>query len=83
MIDVGFVNHKKNIQNTIVVGSFTIEGLEFEFDDSNRNYWEELETAFNEGILSTKNNESYVSWRPAKLNAAIKYSFGEKRSVLL
>jgi hypothetical protein len=80
IIDVGFVNHKKNIQNTAIAGSFTFEGIEFEFDASNRNYWEELETAFKEQILSTENNESYVSWRPAKLNAAIKYSFGEKKS---
>lgn len=81
MIDVGFVNHKKNIKNKKTAGSFTFEGIEFEFDASNRNYWEELETAFKEQILSTENNESYISWRPAKLNAAIKYSFGEKRSV--
>jgi hypothetical protein len=80
IIDVGFVNHKKNIQNTAIAGSFTFEGIEFEFDASTRNYWEELETAFKEQILSTENNESYVSWRPAKLNAAIKYSFGEKKS---
>ena len=80
LIDVGFVNHKKNIKNQKTAGSFTFEGIEFEFDASNRNYWEELETAFKEQILSTENNESYISWRPAKLNAAIKYSFGEKRS---
>jgi hypothetical protein len=80
IIDVGFVNYKKNIQNTAIAGSFTFEGIEFEFDASNRNNSEESETAFKEQILSTENNESYVSWRPAKLNAAIKYSFGEKKS---
>ena len=80
IVDVGFINHKKDIKNTVTSGSFTFEGIEFEFDPSNRNYWEELETAFKEQILTTNNNESYVSWRPAKLNAAVKYSFGEKRS---
>jgi hypothetical protein len=80
LLDIGFVHHKKNIKNTVTSGSFTLEGIEFEFDDSNRNYWNEIETAFKEQVLSTDNNDSYVSWRPTKLNAAIKYSFGEKRS---
>jgi hypothetical protein len=80
LLDVGFVHHKKNIKNTVTAGSFKFEGIDFEFDESNRNYWNEIETAFREQVLSTENNESYVSWRPTKLNAAIKYSFGEKRS---
>jgi hypothetical protein len=31
-----------------IAGSFTFEGIEFEFGASNKNYWEELETAFKE-----------------------------------
>lgn len=80
VIDVGFVNHKKNIQNTAIAGNFTFEGIELEFDASNANYWNVLETNFKEQISNVENTESYVSWRPTKLNAAIKYSFGEKRS---
>jgi len=80
ILDVGFVNHKTNIKNTVTKGSFTFEGITFEFDESNVDYWKELETAFKEQLPNTENNESYVSWRPAKLNAAVKYSFGEKRS---
>jgi hypothetical protein len=80
ILDVGFVNHKTNIKNTVTKGSFTFEGIEFEYDGSNRNYWNELETAFKEQLPNTENNESYVSWRPTKVNAAIKYSFGGKRN---
>jgi hypothetical protein len=80
ILDVGFVNHKTNIKNKVTNGSFTVEGIEFEYDDANRNYWNEIELAFKEQVLSKDNNDSYVSWRPTKLNAAIKYSFGEKRS---
>ncbi|MFT5145709.1 MAG: hypothetical protein ACI9H1_000420 [Polaribacter sp.] len=79
LIDFGFVHHTKNIQNQLIVGSFTFEGIEFEFD-SNRNYWQELDAALKEQLPIVENQESYTSWRPAKLNAAIKYSFGEKRS---
>ena len=79
LIDFGFVHHTKNIQNQLIVGSFTFEGIEFEFD-SNRNYWQELDAALKEQLPIVENQDSYTSWRPAKLNAAIKYSFGEKRS---
>ncbi|MFB1040541.1 MAG: DUF5723 family protein, partial [Polaribacter sp.] len=79
LIDFGFVHHTKNIQNQLIVGSFTFEGIEFEFD-SNRNYWGELDAALKEQLPIVGNEDSYTSWRPAKVNAAIKYSFGEKRS---
>jgi hypothetical protein len=80
IIDVGFVNYKKDIKNTVTAGSFTFEGIEFELDEPNRDYWNELETAFRAQVLTTDNQDSYVSWRPIKFNAALKYSFGKKRS---
>ena len=79
LIDLGFVHHNKNIKNKLIVGSFTFEGIEFEFD-SNRDYWGELDAALKEQLPIVGNQDSYTSWRPAKVNAAIKYSFGEKRS---
>ncbi|QOD62285.1 hypothetical protein H9I45_07540 [Polaribacter haliotis] len=81
LLDIGFVTHKKNIKNTLAKGNFIFEGVDFEFDSSNpRNYWEEINDRFIEELPTQENNDSYTSWRPAKLNAAIKYSFGEKRS---
>lgn len=80
LLDVGFVNHKKNIKNTLTEGNFTFEGLQFDYDQTNGNYWEELDNELKEQLPTVENLESYISWRPAKFNAAIKYSFGEKRS---
>ena len=79
LIDLGFVHHNKNIKNQLIAGSFTFEGFEYEFD-SNRNYWGELDAALKEQLPIVGNEDSYTSWRPAKVNAAFKYSFGEKRS---
>ena len=79
LIDFGFVQHTKDIKNKLIEGRFTFEGIEFEFD-SNRNYWGELDAALKEQLPIVDNQDSYTSWRPAKLNVAIKYSFGEKRS---
>lgn len=80
LIDVGFVNHKKDIKNTVVEGDFIFEGIGFEYNSENANYWNDLNEDFKEQLPSTENQDSYISWRPAKLNAALKYSFGEKRS---
>ena len=81
ILDVGFINHKTNIKNTKVEGDFLYEGVNFTFDPDNpRNYWGEIDERFKEQLPITDDQESYISWRPTKINAALKYSFGERRS---
>lgn len=79
ILDFGFINHKKNVKNTVVQGDFTFEGIDFTFD-SKTNYWNNLNRDFKTQLPTTQNSNSYLSWRPTKVNAALKYSFGEKRS---
>jgi hypothetical protein len=81
ILDLGFINHTKDIKNTTAEGSFVFEGIEFLYDSNNQiNYWGEIDKKFKEQLPIDENQESYISWRPAKLNAALKYSFGERRS---
>jgi hypothetical protein len=81
ILDLGFINHTKNIENTTAKGSFVFEGIEFLYDSNNQiNYWGEIDKKLKEQLPIDENQESYISWRPAKLNAALKYSFGERRS---
>lgn len=80
ILDLGFVNHKKTIKNSTIKGSYIFDGLEFEFNNSSTNYWEEFNDDIKEKLPSEENNTSYISWRPTKLNASIRYSFGEKKS---
>ena len=80
MIDIGFIHHKKNIKNSFVTGSYVFEGIEFLYDDTNPNYWGDINVAFKEKIARGDNNNSYISWRPTKINASLKHSFGEIRS---
>ena len=73
--------HKKNVKNYKEEGSFVYEGFEYEFDqNSNRDFWREINDRFNEELPTVENENSYISWRPTKINMALKYSFGEKRS---
>ena len=83
LIDLGFINYKKNVKNYKEEGSFVYEGFEYEFDsNTNRDFWREINDRFNEELPTVENVDSYISWRPTKMNMAIKYSFGEKRSVI-
>lgn len=81
IVDFGFINHKKNIKNSFVKGDYVFEGIEFRYDQNSPiNYWDELDEDFKEKVPSGDNQDSYISWRPTKLNASLKYSFGQKRS---
>ncbi|NCT09158.1 MAG: hypothetical protein GW772_03635 [Flavobacteriia bacterium] len=81
ILDFGFINHSKNIKNYKEEGNFVFDGFEFQFDeDSNVDYWQQINNRFKKQLPTTENEDSYVSWRPAKINMALKYSFGEKRS---
>jgi hypothetical protein len=80
IIDVGFINHSKRVQNNTVIGSYTFEGINFLYDSTDpSNYWEELDQDFNANVPKETNTASYVSWRPTKINVALKYSFGNER----
>ena len=81
ILDFGVITYKDLIRNAEVNGSFTFEGVNFLFDPNNpTNYWGQISDAFKRDVPSTDNQNSYSSWRPTKINAAVKYSFGEKRS---
>jgi hypothetical protein len=81
ILDIGFISHKKNIKNATAKGSFIFDGIDFQYDSDNPiDYWGQLDAHFKEQLPTGKNQESYMSWRPTKLNVALKYSFGERRS---
>ena len=81
ILDLGFINHNTNTKNTSVTGNFVFEGVALEFNsDDNFENWDEIYQRFQDEIPVTDDFESYISWRPTKLNLALKYSFGEYRS---
>lgn len=81
-VDFGFINHSKNIENATRRGKFTTDGvnLQYDNDDEYFDYWKQLNDDFKAAISELINEVSYTVWRPSKLNAAVKYSFGETRS---
>jgi hypothetical protein len=80
VLDIGFIHHKKDVRNLTARGTFAFEGINFQFDNENNSYIEDLEARFRRELVVNENENSYKSWRPIKMNAAIKYSFGDKVS---
>ena len=80
LLDIGFIRHSKNTKNFNIDGNYVLDGLNFEYDASSlSNYWQQVEQDFRDRVITEETQEAYTSWRPMKINAALKYSFGEKR----
>lgn len=80
ILDVGFINNSKDNRTFSAQGNYSFQGIEPNFDLANpTNYWEDLEDDFEASVNYQKTTESYISWRSAKVNALLKYEFGEDR----
>jgi hypothetical protein len=81
IIDVGFINHKKDVSTLSVKGDYVFEGVTFEYDPLNpTDYGVDLEQDFRKNLPLVEKDHSYISWRPTKLNTSFRYRFGERRS---
>lgn len=80
ILDVGFINNKQNNRVYKAQGDFRFEGIELDFDPNFAgDYWEELKDELEDELDYTKSSASYISWRSVKINAQLKYEFGEDR----
>jgi len=75
LLDLGFVNHTKNVQNYTYKGIYNYKGLVPNFNNENvaeANYKE-----FKKAIVLDTLHSKYITWRPSKFNTSIQYSFEE------
>jgi hypothetical protein len=81
IIDLGFINYSKDNKTYTVNGDYIFDGLNFQYPDPSnpRDYWGDLNNDFKENVVSEDNDESYTSFRPTKLNLAVKHRFGRTR----
>jgi hypothetical protein len=81
ILDFGFIRHSSNTRIYGAEGDYTFDGINFQYDPANpRDYWQELEDNFDQAVPTTDLADPYTSWRPTKINAAFKYSFGNIRT---
>jgi hypothetical protein len=79
ILDIGFISYSKNNSNLTVIGDHQFDGVNLLYDSNNSDYWAQLDRDFIAHIPRETNTDAYVSWRPIKLNGAVKYSFGRAR----
>lgn len=79
-LDIGFIRYTKDIRNFGAEGDFVFDGINLQFDEDNsEDYWDEIQREFDEKIEMTEDLDPYTSFRPMGINAALKYSFGDRR----
>ena len=83
ILDFGFISHTKKVQSYTVNGAYTFEGIETFFSPENTSRtWESIRLELEQQLPVAENTTSYISIRPIKVNAALKYGFGKYKSRL-
>jgi hypothetical protein len=77
LTDVGFIKHAKDVKNFTYKGYYKYEGINPSFTNGNSagNVYEE----FKDAIPLDSSYTKYTSWRPAKFNSSIQFSFDDSR----
>ncbi|TYA70195.1 hypothetical protein FUA24_21090 [Seonamhaeicola marinus] len=83
LIDIGFISHRKDIENYELKGDYVFEGIDPLFPDnagrSADEYWTEIEDDFDELFSIDTTSTKYTTMRPIKFNTSLNYSFGKKQ----
>ena len=82
ILDLGFIYHSNDVENYTLNGDVTTEGIEVILPDAlsnpNRDFWQDLVDDIEEIVPFENNFDSYVAFRPTKLNASLRYNWGEQ-----
>jgi len=77
LIDIGFINHTKEIESYRWKGYYNYVGLTPDFILGSSN---DILEEFNDAIPLDTLHTKYKTWRPLKFNSSVQYSFGDGRS---
>lgn len=82
ILDLGFIYNSSDPKNYTLNGAATIEGVEIILPEalfnSSGDFWQDLVDDVEELVPFQENTKSYITFRPTKLNASLRYSFGKK-----
>jgi len=80
--DVGIMYQRKDVENYLYYGTYATSGLEPLFPEIGPGgkalpYWDIFEDEVDANLKDETVQESYVTWRPFKLNGSLQFGFGE------
>ncbi len=82
ILDLGFIYHSSDPKNYTLNGATTIEGVEIILPEAlfnpSRDFFQDLVDNVEELVPFQENEKNYLTFRPTKLNASLRYSFGKK-----
>lgn len=82
ILDLGFIYHTNDVENYTLKGDVTTEGVEVILPgdalDPNRDFWQDLVDNIEEIVPFENNFKNYITFRPAKLYASLRYNWGEQ-----
>ncbi|MBM1106100.1 hypothetical protein JQC67_08135 [Aurantibacter crassamenti] len=82
LLDLGFINHSNDVKRYSLKGKATVEGVEVilpdALSDPDQDFWDELIDEVEELIPFEESDDSYIMFRPTKLNASLRYNWGEQ-----
>jgi len=81
ILDIGFIRHGIDVENYNIKGQYTFSGINPLFPDGStadtaQEYWDVVEENFEELFKEKVTFNSYTTFRPVKLNVALRYAFG-------
>ncbi len=82
LLDIGFIYHSNSVENYTIKGEFYSEGTEAIFPNILTNpddgFWTNIVDDLESLVAYEKNNDSYITFRPTKLNGSLRYNWGEQ-----
>ena len=83
VLDLGAIFHTKDVETYRLSSNYTFDGIELLFpllEDGQAAppYYEDLEDEFEDQVPIDTLYNSYVQFRPTKINASLAYSFGKR-----
>ncbi len=82
LLDLGFIYHSSDPKNWTINGSASSEGVEIilpaDLLNPDEDFYQRLIDGIEELAPFEENLDSYFAFRPTKLNASIRYNFGEQ-----
>lgn len=79
VLDLGFINQTRNVESYRYYGNYQTDGIELLFPGSGKSpaYWDEWEDDFDRNMKDQTLTNSYITWRPVKVNASVDFGFVE------
>lgn len=78
ILDVGFINQTRNVENYRYYGTYETDGIEILFPEGRSPaYWDEWEDDLDRNLKDQTLSNSYITWRPVKVNASVDFGFYE------